>query len=179
METQQIMTIDPKAKILVDADVLIHFIKGEQTGILHKIFPNKLFIIDIVFEEVFKATVNRINVENLIKNGMLHELALEHAGNEVKKEYFRLKSSLGKGESAIMAYCRFHKDVLASSNLSDIKTYCQQHNITYLTTMDFIAEAFRTGVLSETACDNFIQTVKSKGSKLIKKVDRIRDYKTR
>jgi hypothetical protein len=102
------------------------------------------------------------------------------AGDEVKREYYRLTGSRGghrgKGESAIMAYCRFHKDVLASSNLTDIANYCEEYGIVYITTMDFLSEAFRQQILTEKECDDFIKSVKSKGSKLIKGVDRIRDY---
>ena len=66
------MEINSNAKIVVDADVRIHFIKGGQTGILKEIFGNELLIIDIVFEEVFKRSDHRINVENLIKFEQLH-----------------------------------------------------------------------------------------------------------
>lgn len=177
------MEIDPKAKILIDADVLIHFIKGEQTGILHKIFSNKLYLIDIVFDEVFKYSSQRTNIENLISFGFIKEMKLDESGYEIKREYYRLTSSKGgfrgKGESAIMAYCRFNKDILASSNLTDILAYCDEYGITYLTTMDFLAEAFRKSILTEEECDDFISRLKSSGSKLIKGVDRIRDYKTR
>ena len=52
-------------------------------------------------------------------------------------------------------------------------------NTIYLTTMDFLAEAFRNQILTENECDDFIKTVKDKGSKLINGIDRIRDYQTR
>lgn len=58
------------------------------------------------------------------------------------------------------------KDILASSNLSDIKLYCEENNIKYLTTMDFITEAFLKGILNEAEFDYFIYNVKTKGSKL-------------
>jgi hypothetical protein len=51
------IAIDPKKKILLDADVIIHFIKGEQIGMLHTTFPNKLYLLDIVFNEVFKGSI--------------------------------------------------------------------------------------------------------------------------
>ncbi|MBC8319844.1 MAG: hypothetical protein H8E34_03890 [Bacteroidetes bacterium] len=177
------MEIDPNAKILLDADVLIHFIRGNQIGNLHRVFNNELILIDIVFNEVFMGSSLRTPVENLIKFGFVTEMKLDDAGSDVKREYYRLTGSrggnLGKGESAIMAYCRYNDDVLASSNLTDISNYCEEHGITYLTTMDFLAEAFRTSLLKEAECDEFIKSVKSKGSKLIKGIDKIRDYHTR
>jgi len=175
--------INIKAKILIDADVLIHFIKGEQTGIINKIFANELFLIDIVFEEVFKNSSQRVNIENLIRFGYVKEIKLDDSGFEIKREYHRLTSSKGgnrgKGESAIMSYCRYNKDILASSNLSDILDYCNEFGIIYITTMDFLAEAFRKNILSEQECDDFIKTVKSKGSRLISSINHIRDYKCR
>lgn len=77
-----------------------------------------------------------------------------------------LKSGKGDGESACLAYVRFNENILASSNLKDIHTYCQTHSIIYLTTMDFLCEALSNGLFDESRCDNFITTVKSKGSKL-------------
>ena len=170
------MEIDPKSKILIDADVLIHFYKGEQMGILKEIYPNQIILLDIVFNEVFIGDL-RIAIENLIRFKTLVEEKLDDCSQEIKKEYFSLSREFGKGESAIMAYCKFNKEVLASSNLSDIKTYCDNHKITYLTTMDFLAEAFKNQILNEKECDQFIKDVKTKGSKLIRGVDFIRDYR--
>lgn len=71
-----------------------------------------------------------------------------------------------KGESACMAYCKYNKDVIGSSNLKDITKYCQDNEITYLTTMDFINTAFENKMLTEAECDEFIYDVSSKGSRL-------------
>ena len=158
------ISVDPSKKILLDTDVIIHFIKGEQTGILHKIFPNKLYILDIVFEEAFKG-ITRPIIENLIRSGAIHELSFSN-DMRVIKEYAQLKKVYGSGESACMAYCKFNKDVLASSNLRDIKSYCVENSIQYLTTMDFILQAYQLKLLDETECDYFIYNVLSRGSKL-------------
>lgn len=174
------MKVNPELKIILDADVLIHFINGEQTGIINRIFKNKLVLLDKVFEEVFKRSSSRVNIESLIKFRFIKEERFDDCSLEIKREYFKLiASGRGKGESAGMAYCRYNKDVLASSNLKDIIDYCNKYNIVYITTMDFIAEAFKNGTLKENECDEFIKTVKQKGGKLIKVIDRIRDYITR
>lgn len=158
------ITIDPKKKILLDADVIIHFIKGEQIGILHTIFPNKLFLLDIVLSEVFKGSI-RIQVENLLNFKFVQEITFK-TDFIVLAEYARLKKQYGSGESACMAYCKYHRDILASSNLKDIKAYCEENNIQYLTTMDFIHQAYVKEILNEGDCDYFIYNVKIKGSKL-------------
>jgi predicted nucleic acid-binding protein len=161
---EKTIRIDPSKKILLDADVIIHFIKGERLGTLSSIFPNKLYLLDIVFEEVFKGKL-RHQVENLFTFKQVNELSFSNE-DEILIEYARLKKTYDPGESACMAYCMFHKDVLASSNLKDIKRYCEENGIQYLTTMDFLVAALEKGIMDEKECDLFIYNVKSRGSKL-------------
>ena len=143
------LNIDNTKKIIIDADVIIHFI---------------IYILDVVFTEVFIGNL-RTQVENMIRFNVLQEL--EFDGNiKVAKEFALLKRQYGIGESACMAYCRYNDDIIASSNLKDIKSYCNQHNIQYLTTMDFIYQAYCNGQLKEPECDVFIANVLSKGSRL-------------
>lgn len=166
------MLIDKNKKIILDADIIIHFIRGNQLGILHQIFPNKYYLLDYIFKEVFKGSL-RTEVENLIRFGFVQELKFED-DLQVVKEFARLKRSFGIGESACMAYCKFNDDVIGSSNLKDIKTYCEENSIQYLTTMDFLLEAYNIKILTETECNEFITKVKSKGSKL--PVNTIQEY---
>ncbi len=65
-----------------------------------------------------------------------------------------------------MAVARHTKDILASSNLKDIKHYCETHQIQYLTTMDFLCHALITGMFDENRCNTFIQTVLANKNKL-------------
>lgn len=156
--------IDPKKKIILDADVIIHFSKGGAIGQLPQIFPNKMYVPDIVFHEALSREY-KIEVNNLFNFRLVEELEINDNIN-VFREYNQLKKKFGKGESACMAYCRYNKDVIGSSNLKDIKQYCEDNSIIYLTTMDFLAEAYRTGKMDEAACDFFIYNVKLKGSRL-------------
>ena len=72
------------------------------------------------------------------------------------KDYFQLLKTFGHGESACMIYCREHRDVLGSSNLKDIKDYCLQNGITFLTTLDFLYYAFCRKKLSAEECLSLI-----------------------
>ncbi len=157
--------IDPNKKIILDADVIIHFSKGDALGQLPQIFPNKMYVPDIVYRESLSKKY-QIEIDNLFNYKLVEELNIESEPN-VAIEYKRLKNlQFGKGESACLAYCRYHSDVVGSSNLRDITRYCEEFNIVYLTTMDFLAEAYRTGLMDEADCDFFIYTVKLKGSRL-------------
>jgi predicted nucleic acid-binding protein len=162
-----------KQKILLDADVIIHFVKGERLLDLPKIFKEEKVILDIVCQELMKRRDLAHFYENLIRFGLINEISFK-TDLSVLREYARLKKKYGDGESACMAYCKFNKDILASSNLRDIKSYCEENEIQYLTTMDFIAEALHSGLWSAADCDFFIYNVKSKGSKL--PVNKISEY---
>ena len=63
-----------------------------------------------------------------------------------------------------MAYCKFTHNVVGSSNLKDIKDYCAQEGITYLTTLDFLYYAFQRNKMSEEDCRQFILDVQANGS---------------
>ncbi len=65
-----------------------------------------------------------------------------------------------------MVYCRDNQDVLGSSNLRDIRQYCSENGITYLTTLDFLYYAYIRKKITREDCDAFIEKVISKGSKL-------------
>lgn len=160
--------------ILLDADVVIHFNKGEQIFLLPKIFPNnKLLILNKVIAELEAPASSKHFAENILNYGIAEIVNFEN-DIEVKLEYARLTKKFGKGESACMAYCRYHKNILASSNIRDVKEYCDQNGIQLLTTMDFLVRAFNTGLLDEAACDYFIFNVKFKGS--ILPCDHIAEY---
>ena len=154
--------------ILLDADVFIHFMKAERQELLPEIFPNyQLKVLDVVYEELSRRKVTKECVDVLLATENLKILEFPSSNANIVVEYARLQSDgKGLGESACMAVARYRKNIIASSNLRDIRKYCQKYKIIYLTTMDFLAEAFKNGILSEYECDEFIRITKSKGSKL-------------
>ncbi len=155
-------------KIILDADVIIHFAKGEMLSLLPEIFPECEFILlNIVKTEILQPILGQLmNQVMLLRN--IREVVFGET-NEEKLEYARLqKACLGRGESACMVYCRYHHDVIGSSNLRDITKYCNEHGITYLTTNDFLFYGIRRGAITEAQALEFIEKVNSKGSRLPK-----------
>ncbi len=159
-----------KTKIVLDADVIIHFVKAGRFSFLLDIFPEYQYIIlDVVYDEV---TINR-TVKTQIDNTLtffgkrIKNIKFEPKGTS-RYEYAKLRSELmlGKGESACMVYCRDNKDVLGSSNLRDIREYCSKYQITYLTTIDFLYYAYIRKKMSKEEITSFIDEVIDKGSKL-------------
>ena len=158
---------DKKIKVVLDADVINHFSRGGRLSLLPHILPEYQFIVlDIVKNELpmlILADLDKvINRENTIA-----EEVFGGTGGE-KREYFKLTATsgphLGKGESACMVYCRYHNDVVGSSNTKDITDYCNQYGITFLTTNDFLYYAIKRSLITKEDAVAFIQTVRSMGS---------------
>jgi len=131
---------DPK--ILLDADVISHFIKGGQHLILPRLYPNQLVILNIVKKELknSKNVSFKTQVDNFLKIKGVEQKDFPE-DFKVKKEYARLQKELRlhEGESACLAFARFNENyIVASSNLSDIVEYCRENSIIYLPTMDIL-----------------------------------------
>ena len=153
-------------KIILDADVLIHFAKAEKLSLLPTILPQyKYTILSVVYEEV-ESLHTQIDNQILFFNNVSKEEFTPK--NEMLIEYSILRQTYGKGESACMAYCKYTHNVIGSSNLKDIKAYCEKEKISYLTTIDFLYYAYVGKLMSEQECNEFIEVVNNKGSKLPK-----------
>lgn len=155
-----------KVKIVLDADVIIHFSEGENLGILSQIFDEcEYIVLDYVYEEVRRKEVREQLQKQIewFKNIRLVEFA---PTGEMMHDYARVLRERGKGESACLVYCMYNHDVIGSSNLRDIQEFCMEHGIAYLTTCDFLYYAWKRGKMSETEVLMFIEDVKKKGSKL-------------
>lgn len=167
-----------KTKIIIDSDVIIHFIKGEYLPILHEIFSGYQYVIlDIVLnEELRKNNVTRYYLDRYLTQ--FDHIKIEKWAPDylLMKEFATLKKKYGLGESASMAYCKFHNDVIASSNITEITDYCDANDIVYVTTLDFLWKAYQTGKMTQKECDDFIFKVKQKGSKLPADLNSILDF---
>ena len=153
-----------KVKIVLDADVLIHFSKGGMLSLLPDILPEyEHVILSTVYFEIHSIRNQVDNQVHLLKNITIEQF---NPTGEMLKEYALLQKSYGKGESACMAYCKFTHHVIGSSNLRDIKEYCEKEQITYLTTLDFLYYAFVRGKISSEECSQFISTVNANDSHL-------------
>ncbi len=153
-----------KVKIVLDADVIIHFSKGGLLSLLPQIFPEYEYIIlDKVYNELSSV---RTQLDNQIKYlGNIKKVEFTPT-IEILREYASLKTRFGDGESACMAYCRYTANIIGSSNLRDIKNYCTEHKITFLTTLDFLYYAWLRNKLTDKECITFMRDLISKGSRL-------------
>lgn len=153
-----------KIQIVLDADVVIHFAKGGLLSQLPSIFPDYEYVLlETVYQELKSIRPQVDKQMMLLKNITLLPFAPR---GEMLREYAMLRSRFGKGESACMAYCLFTHNVIGSSNVRDIRAYCEENKITYLTTMDFLWYAWHKHLMTTDEVKTFMNEVRSKGSKL-------------
>lgn len=153
-----------KVKIVLDADVLIHFSKAGRLSMLPEILLEyDHVVLNVVYDEI-KSVQNQLDNQILFLKNISKETF--NPTGEMLFEYARLLQTFGKGESACMAYCRYTQNVIGSSNLKDIKEYCEKQQISYLTTLDFLYYAFVRGKLTAKDCEQFVDDVLAQGSKL-------------
>lgn len=167
------ISIEPR--VLLDCDVIIHFTKAGCQLLLPKIFPGRFVILDKVKAELDQRKNNLVALANFIEWTKIEVIPFPK-DKAVIMEYARLKANMGDGEAACMAVAKHTKDYIASSNLKDIKEYCEYYGIVYLTTMDILLAAYDKAILTEVECNTFIQEVKAKDSKLIDGIDTIKQY---
>ena len=169
-----------KVKIVIDADVIIHFMKGESLHLLPKTYPNYQFVIldELLNKELRNIASTRQYLDNFFQYFPDAIAVVKWSPDyEMLKEFAELNKRYGMGESMSMVYCKFNNDVIASSNITEITDYCDTNNIQYITTMDFIAQALKIGLMTETECDSFLVNVIAKGSTL--PYNKISKYKPR
>ena len=159
------MNKNDETKILLDSDVVRHFLNGGQLNKLASIFPARFVMLDKVKNELLRSK-SLVQPINHFLNSSSIEIIPFPTNMEIIIEYAYLNRRFGVGESACMAVAKHHKQYIASSNLNDIKEFCSRNEIKYYTTMDILVEALNKNILNMDECNEFIREVKVKGSKL-------------
>lgn len=158
---------EDKTKILLDADVVINFINGEKLDLLVKIYPNRFCLLDRVKAELYKRRETKEEVEKILKTKEIEEIKFPDDDMEILFEYGSLISErLGDGESACLAFARFRKKYISSSNIKDVHNYCKQYGIKNIPTMELLREALNKKLMTIKAVNEFIKKCIEKDSKL-------------
>lgn len=114
------MIMSKSAKIiLLDADVISHFISCNEILFLHKILsPHTISILDNVYKEVARIPSRKLILDNLlnfIRAVSIMPFPIEDI--EIKKEIALIKKLnplIGEGKRACMAVAKYHKNIIAS-----------------------------------------------------------------
>lgn len=79
-----------KRKIILDTDVISHFIKGEQIALLPRIFPHALVVLDIVLRELSRHPRFQPFTIGLVRFGLvavprhLHNVLIGNSAQQTK-----------------------------------------------------------------------------------------------
>src|SRR5690554_4361734 len=151
--------------ILVDADVISHFIAaGELAELPNILNPHTVTILDNVYQEVARIKSRKSYLDNLVHLlKTIKVIPFPIQNMDIKREYALIKRNnplIGDGERACMAVAKYEKDVIASSNFRDIIPYCEANQILYLGTLDIIAIALQKQIFDIDRCDKFIATTR-------------------
>ncbi|HOW38935.1 MAG TPA: hypothetical protein PL123_00215 [Bacteroidales bacterium] len=169
--------------VLLDADVISHFISCNEILFLHKILdPHPIAILDNVYNEVARISSRKIILDNLLKSiREVNIMAFPTGDIDIKKEFALIKKInplIGEGERACMAVAKYNKNIIASSNFRDIAPYCEANNILFLGTLDILAIALQKGIFDSARCNTFITTAKTvNNARFPSSVKTINDYK--
>jgi predicted nucleic acid-binding protein len=152
-------------RILLDCDVVIHFLKGGKILELPTIFSGRFVMPEKVHNELLKRNSNALAIGVFLGLAKIPVLPMP-ADPDIVKEYFSLRRIMDDGESACLAVAKYRREFVASSNITQIATDCKENSIVLYTTMDLLVEATKKGVMTDVECDAFIREVRSKGSRL-------------
>lgn len=129
-------------------------------------YKDRIILLDIIKDEFTRIGKHPPLFDIILNHAGVEEIIFPTDNEEQFNEFLELNSDFGEGESACMAYAKFNDNIIASSNLRDIKNYCIKNKITYITTMDIIEEAFNKKIMDLADCDLFISKVINNKSKL-------------
>ena len=152
--------------VILDADVISHFIACSELLFLHKILsPHPIKILENVYHEIARIPSRKLVLDNLLAS--VHEvekIPFPISDINIKKEYALIKKNfplIGDGERACMAVAKYDKNIIASSNFRDIAPYCKLNNIFFIGTLDILSIALKKGIFDIKRCNNFITTAKA------------------
>lgn len=148
-------------KILVDADVFIHLFKADKISILEELYPGRVHILDIVLSELRENRTIRNYIDSIMLFSGIQEITFPTTSNPTLfREFLALKKEiLGDGERACLIYCKHHSDIIASSNTKDIKPFCDQNGMAYLTTLDILCVAVSKNILTDQEANELIKKI--------------------
>lgn len=134
--------------LVLDCDFLSSFAWVDRLDILDRLYSQRMLIIDQVFVEINRVNFLAEKVQILISAGAISRLTLQADEPDALELAALLGSGrFGAGESACMAYLKYHPGSLGSNNLKDVKYYCDTNGKCLLTTGEALIDACESGHL--------------------------------
>lgn len=149
--------------ILLDSDVISHFMSTAKIDVLPKILsPHHLSIVADVYRESIHHPLfedRKQELDTWIAKHKILKIDFPWNNDNIKLEFYRIKKEspqLGAGERACLAIARYEKDVIASSNFRDVADYCKKYSIEHIGVMDILTIAVRRDIFTVNDCNKFM-----------------------
>lgn len=142
--------------LVIDTDFISCFAWTNRMALLTGIYQD-IVVPDIVLYELAKVPHLHGRVEASIAAGAISTISIDTL-DPAAAEYSRLIGGgrLGRGESAVMAYVRFHGGTVGSNNVRDVLKYCQSNDLPLLAVRAVVVDAVdQERVLTEVAAEAF------------------------
>ncbi|ERM81190.1 hypothetical protein P872_20350 [Rhodonellum psychrophilum GCM71 = DSM 17998] len=89
--------------ILIDADVISHFVSGGLITLLPTIFPYPIKILDKVYAEISRMPGRKTEVDNLLLFKLIEQIPFPEDNQRIKKEYHYIKNRLFNRKGNLLA----------------------------------------------------------------------------
>lgn len=148
-------------EIFFDTDCISAFLWVNEMRILDSIYSGRIVIPSPVYREINNPRIIHLKnrLDTLINSGSARIMRLN-----IQSEEYKLYSELidinitnpviGKGEASAISLAKKYKGKVASNNLSDVKKYVNEYELSLLTTSDIMVEAYNNSIITEAQGNN-------------------------
>lgn len=155
-----------KKVILIDSDVISHFIAANKIDDLPKILsPHHLLIVEQVYKESSYHPLfedRKVELDAWMRKCHIDKISFPYSNLDIRLEYYKIKKDnprFGEGERACMAIAKYGKQVIASSNFRDVADYCNANGIEYIGLLDILEIGIRKEIYTVETCNKFIHDI--------------------
>ncbi|MGE5604550.1 MAG: hypothetical protein ACM3YE_02540 [Bacteroidota bacterium] len=147
-------TFKLSSPFIFDTDCISAFLWVKRLDIPEGEFPGKIKIPDQVMAEL--ANLKKFSAYSWVPN-LLEAKIKDHtyerlvipASGPLAEEYIKLLRKMGSGEAAALSLVKHLGGTVVSSNLRDVKEYCDNNGLELIKTGDILCMAVINGRLSE------------------------------
>ncbi len=163
-----------KKQIFYDTDCFFTFLVIDKVFILKKLFkeiniPKPAYdeLILLCNDPMLKKSFNDIISSGFVKIINMDIFSEEYTKYKcIKNGYWDNFKVVGKGEAAALSYAIVNDGIIASNNLSDVKSYVKKFNLTLLTSSMIIAISFENQIITEKEANSIWNDMLNKKRKL-------------
>ena len=143
--------------IFFDTDGVSAFLWVNEESLLCKLYPGRIVIPVPVYKELSNPCIPHLKRRtDLLVNNNLATLRKLDIGTREYTLYSEMTISprkgyaiIGNGEAAAIALAIQCNGIIASNNLSDVKSYVVEYGLRLVTTGDILKEALQRGIITE------------------------------